>query len=90
MAENKAAMANKEFTLEEESSHSSSCLTLQYSSFRFEGHSSTSDSSNEEGSQRSVVPFLYEPEWESDSEAESGASSDDKNRLEERLLNPEW
>ena len=70
-----------------ECSHSSSCLSLHYSSSPFEGHSSSSGDDNEEGSQRSVVLYLYESEQESGSEAESGTSSGDNNRLEEWLLN---
>ena len=54
------------------------------------GHSSGSDGSDEEDSQHSVVPYSYEPEQESGSEAESGASSDGENRLEGRLLNSKW
>ena len=90
MAESEVAPLNKESTSEEESGHSSNCLSLQYSSFPFEGHSSTSDGSDVEVSQSSVVLYLYEPEWENGSEAESGASSYGKNWLEEQLLNPEW
>ena len=70
---------------EVESSHS-----RHYSSSPLEGHSSSLDGSDEEGSQCSVVPYLYEWQQGSGSEAESGASSDDKNTLEEWLLNSEW
>ena len=90
MAESKAAMVNKESMSEEESSHNSSCMSLQHSSSSFKGHSSASNGSNEEASQRSVVPYLYEPEHESGSEAESREFSDGENRLEKRLLNYEW
>ena len=78
---------SEEFTEEEdsrsESSHRSCCLSLRYSSSPFEGNSSASD---EDDSQCGIVPYLYEPERESISESESGASSDDESR-EERLLN---
>ena len=84
------AVVNKEFTSEEESSHSSSCLSLQYSSSPFESHSCASDGSDEEGSQHSVVSYSHVPEHKSGSEAESGAPLDGENWLEEQLLNAEW
>ena len=89
MTESKVAKVSEESTSEEESSHTSRCLRLQYSSPHFKGCSSTLDG-NDEDSQCSVVLYLHEPEWESGSEAESGASWDGKSRLEEWLLNFEW
>ena len=65
-------------------------LSLHYSSSPFEGDSSALDDSDEYDSQRRVVPYLYKPERKSGSESESGASSDDKSRHEEQLLNSEW
>ena len=90
MAESKVAMMNEEFTSEEESAHGSSCLSHQYSSSPFKGSSSTSNDCDEEGSQCSIAPYWNESEQESGYEAESGASSYGKNRLEEQLLNSEW
>ena len=87
MAESKQSTVNEEYKSKDESSDRSSCLRLYYSSSPFKGHRSTSVDSDEEGSQCSVVPYLYELERESGSEAESGASSDEGNWLEERLLN---
>ena len=71
---------------EEESNHSSSCLNLHCQSSPFEGDSSASDVSidddndhdGEDGDYRRVDPYMYEPERESGSEPESGASSEDE------------
>ena len=41
---------------------------------------------SEEDSQPSIVPYLYEPDWESCSESGLGTSSDDESQCEERLL----
>ena len=64
-----------------------SCLSLHYSSSPFEGDGS---SDQEVDSQRSVVPHSYEPKRENVSDPETGTSSDDESRREERLLNTEW
>ena len=61
MAESEVAIVNEECRPKEESSHSSSSLNLHHSSSPFKGHRSASDGSDEEGSQCSVVPYLYEP-----------------------------
>ena len=90
MAESEQATVKEESTSGEQSGHSSSSLSLQYSSSPFEGRSSASDGSDEEGCQRGVVPYSYEPERESGFEAQSRASSDGENRLEARLLNSKW
>ena len=84
MAESEAATVNEEPTSKEESNHSSSCWSPKSWCSPFKGGSSASDVSDKEGSQHYVVQYLCEPEWESDSEAESGAPSDGKNRLEEQ------
>lgn len=80
--------SSEESTFEEDdSSQSSSCLSLHYSSSPFEGDGSSDE---EVDSQRSVVPYSYEPEMENISDSETGISSDDESRREERLLNTEW
>lgn len=73
---------------EDDFSHSSSCLSLHYSSSPFEGDDSSAD--QDVDSQRSVMPYSYEPERENVSDSETGASSNDDSQREERLLNNEW
>ena len=83
MAEEEYSSATVE-TENDDSSRTSSILSLRYSSSPFESHNSSSDS--DEDSHR-VEPYLYEPE-ESSSDA-AGESSDDDSRTE-RLDNTEW
>lgn len=68
----------------EVSSHTSSVLSLRYSSSPFASQSNTSDS--EEDSHR-VEPYLYEPEQSSSDDAHD--SLDDDGRTE-RLGNTDW
>ena len=79
-------MAEGSTSEEEEFNHSSSCLSLHCQSSPFEGDSSASDVSidddsdhdSEDGDSQRVDPCMYEPEWESGSEPEPGASSEDE------------
>ena len=69
------------------SSHSSSELSLRYSSSPFEGHSSPPESDEESQPEESTIePYMYEPE-NGDEEAED--SSDDDSRTN-RLDNNDW
>ena len=91
MAENELVTMHEESTSEEEeSSHSSSCLSLHYS-FPPLNTTVTLLATMKIVNLNAVLSRTYtEPERESGSESESGASSDDESRLEERLLNSEW
>ena len=79
-----SAMSSHEETESDDSSRTSSVLSLRYSSSPFMNHNSSSD---DEDSHR-VEPYLYEPEAEGSSEA-ADESSDDDYRAE-RLGNTEW
>ena len=68
----------------EDSSRSSSTLSLRYSSSPFDSCNSTSDA--DEDSHR-VEPYMYEPERSSSDEADE---SSDEDALTERLNNTEW
>lgn len=68
----------------DDSSWTSSVLSLRYSSSLFESHNSSSD---DEDSHR-VEPYLYEPEAEGSPDA-AGESSDNDSPTE-RLDNTEW
>ena len=70
------------------SNHSSSELSLQYSSSPFEGHSSSLESDEESQPEESTIkPYMYEPENSGDEEAAD--SSDDDSRTD-RLDNNDW
>ena len=71
----------------ESSSRSSSELSLRYSSSPFEGHSSSPESEEDSGEERTIEPYMYEPYREE--EEESASSSDDESRTD-RLDNNDW
>ena len=79
-----SAVSSREETESDDSSRTSSVVSLHYSSSPFMSHSSCSD---DEDLHR-VEPYLYEPEAEGSSEA-ADESSDDDYRAE-RLGNTEW
>ena len=79
------AVSSHDGTENDDSSRTSSILSLCYSSSPFVSHNSSSD--DNEDSHR-VEAYLYEPEAESSSDA-AGKSSDDDSRTE-RLGNTEW
>ena len=69
----------------ESSSHSSSELSLRYLSSPFEGHSSSAQSEEDPGVERTIKPYIYEPYCEE----ESASSSDEESRTD-RLNNNDW
>ena len=78
-----SAVSSHEETESDDSSRTSSVLSLRYSSSPFMSHNSSSDKDSHR-----VEPYLYEPEAEGSSEA-ADESSDDDYRAE-RLGNTEW
>ena len=66
----------------ESSSHSSSELSLRYSSSPFEGHGSSPECEEDSGEERTIEPYREEEE-------ESASSSDDESRTD-RLDNNDW
>ena len=62
-------------------SRSSSELSLRYSSSPFEGHSSSPESEENSGEERTIKPYREEEE--------SASSSDDESRTD-RLENNDW
>ena len=74
---------------EEGSNENSSCLSHQYSSSPFEGDVSESSSDSENPTDR-VVPYMYEPDLDSNIDSGSSSQSGDDTDNEERLLTTNW
>ena len=72
---------------ENDSSCTSSVLSLPYSSSPFESHNSSSDCHENSDDNGRVEPYLYEPE---DSGSEEISESSDDDSQSERLNNTEW
>ena len=70
------------------SSHSSSELSLQYSSSPFEEDAISPESGEESGEDHAIEPYMYEPDCD-DKEDEPDSPSEEESRTD-RLDNNDW